>query len=132
MLRVVQGLGFSSFFVANYMHVIELVPVERRGWALGIYGVSGFLGTALAPWPARADHPAGGLHLALPAAVLLAAASAFLVVRTSGIRPPHMGPGPGLSTLREGVLDIMHLHMALAFFFGLGTGVMFTFLADLR
>jgi len=48
-LRVAQGLGFSAFFVANYLHVIDLVPVERRGWALGIYGVSGFLGTALAP-----------------------------------------------------------------------------------
>src|SRR5215813_4868408 len=49
LLRAVQGIGFSAFFVANYMHVVELVPVERRGWALGIYGVSGFLGTALAP-----------------------------------------------------------------------------------
>jgi MFS family permease len=127
-LRVMQGLGFSSFFVANYMHVIELVPVERRGWALGIYGVSGFLGTALAPVAGELVIRRVGFIWLFLLAVLLAAVAALLVVRTSGIRPPHMGPGPGLSSLREGVLDIMHLHMALAFFFGLGTGVMFTFL----
>ena len=121
-LRVVQGLGFSLFFVANYM------PVERRGWALGIYGVSGFLGTALAPVAGELVIRGVGFIWLFLLAVLLAAVAALLVVRTSGIRPPHMGPGPGLSSLREGVLDIMHLHMALAFFFGLGTGVMFTFL----
>ena len=48
-LRAVQGVGFSAFFVANYIHVVELVPYERRGWALGIYGLSGLLSTSLAP-----------------------------------------------------------------------------------
>jgi MFS family permease len=127
-LRVVQGFGFSAFFVANYMHVVELVPVERRGWALGIYGVSGFLGTALAPLAGEFVIRRVGFSWLFLLAVLLAAVAALLVVRTSGIRPPHMGPGPGLSSLREGIVDIMHLHMALALFFGLGTGVMFTFL----
>ncbi len=100
LLRVVQGLGFSAFFVANYVHVVDLVPVERRGWALGIYGLSGFLGTALA----------------------------LLVVRTRGIRSPHMGEGPGLEVFREGLKDVLRLHMLLTFFFGLGTGALFTFL----
>ena len=128
MLRVVQGLGFSAFFVANYMHVVELVPIERRGWALGIYGVSGFLGTALAPLAGELIVRRVGFSWLFFLAVLLAAVAALLVVRTSGIRPPHMGPGPGLASLRSGLADVFHLHMALAFFFGLGTGVMFTFL----
>lgn len=127
-LRVIQGFGFSAFFVANYMHVVELVPVERRGWALGIYGVSGFLGTALSPLAGESIVRHVGFNWLFLLAVLLAAGAALLVWRTSGIRPPHMGPGPGLRSLREGLVDIMHLHMALAFFFGLGTGVMFTFL----
>jgi hypothetical protein len=33
-LRILQGVAFSAFFVANYVHVVEMVPVERRGWAL--------------------------------------------------------------------------------------------------
>jgi len=48
-LRALHGVGFSAFFVANYLLVVELVPVERRGWALGIYGLSGLLSTSLAP-----------------------------------------------------------------------------------
>jgi len=39
-LRILQGVAFSAFFVANYVHVVEMVPVERRGWALGIFGAS--------------------------------------------------------------------------------------------
>ena len=127
-LRAVQGLGFSAFFVANYMHVIDHVPVERRGWALGIYGVSGFLGTALAPLLGELVVRQLGFSWLFTLALLLAAAAALLVVRTLDIRPPHLGAGPGLESLREGIADIMHMHMALAFFFGLGTGVMFTFL----
>jgi MFS family permease len=90
--------------------------------------VSGFLGTALAPLAGEFVIRRVGFSWLFLLAVLLAAVAALLVVRTSGIRPPHMGPGPGLSSLREGIVDIMHLHMALALFFGLGTGVMFTFL----
>ncbi|MDP3766956.1 MAG: MFS transporter [Dehalococcoidia bacterium] len=48
-IRALQGVGFSAFFVANYSYVADLVPPARRGWALGIFGVSGLLATALAP-----------------------------------------------------------------------------------
>jgi MFS family permease len=39
-----------------------------------------------------------------------------------------MGEGPGLGSLLLGLGEVLRLHMALAFFFGLGTGAMFTFL----
>src|SRR5216117_3071202 len=48
-VRVLQGLGFSFFFVSNYSFVIDLVPPARRGWALSIYGVAGLTATAVAP-----------------------------------------------------------------------------------
>jgi DHA2 family multidrug resistance protein len=48
-LRALQGVAFSTFFVANYIHVVEMVPTERRGWALGIFGLSGLVSTSLAP-----------------------------------------------------------------------------------
>jgi MFS family permease len=127
-LRIVQGLGFSAFFVANYMHVVELVPVDRRGWALGIYGVSGFLGTALAPVAGEAIVRRFGFSWLFMLAVLLGSTAAVLVARTAGVRKPTMGAGPGLGSLRAGLADVMRLHMALTFFFGLGTGAMFTFL----
>jgi MFS family permease len=127
-LRVVQGLGFSAFFVANYMHVIDLVPVERRGWALGIYGVSGFLGTALAPVAGELIVRRLGFEWLFLLSVLLGLVAAWLVVRLHGILPPNMGEGPGFVSLRAALAEVLRLHMALAFFFGLGTGAMFTFL----
>src|SRR5438552_4146391 len=48
-VRGLQGIGFSAFFVANYSYVLDLTPPERRGWALGIYGVPGLVATAVAP-----------------------------------------------------------------------------------
>jgi MFS family permease len=127
-LRAVQGMGFSAFFVANYMHVVDLVPVERRGWALGIYGVSGFLGTALAPVVGEIIVRRLGFHWLFALSVLLGGVAAWLVFQIRGIRPPSMGEGPGIGSLRAGLSEVLRLHMALAFFFGLGTGAMFTFL----
>jgi MFS family permease len=40
-VRALQGIGFSLFFVASFAYVLDLVPPAQRGWALGIYGVSG-------------------------------------------------------------------------------------------
>ena len=42
-VRVLQGLGFSTFFVASFSYVVDIIPPARRGWALGLYGVSGFV-----------------------------------------------------------------------------------------
>ena len=128
LLRVLQGLGFSTFFVANYVHVVGLVPVERRGWALGIYGLSGFLGTALAPVAGEIVVNNLGFRWLFLLAVLLSGVAALLVARTHGIHPPDMGRGPGFEMFREALKDVLRAHMALAFFFGLGIGAMFTFL----
>jgi MFS family permease len=127
-LRVVQGLGFSAFFVANYMHVVDLVPAERRGWALGIYGISGFLGTALAPVAGEIIVRRLGFPWLFVLSVLLGGVAAWLVATSRGFRPPSGGEGPGIGSLRAGLAEALRLHMALTFFFGLGTGVMFTFL----
>jgi MFS family permease len=110
------------------VHVVGLVPVERRGWALGIYGLSGFLGTALAPIAGEIVVNNLGFRWLFLLAVLLSSVAALLVARTRGIQPPDMGAGPGLEMFREGLKDVLRLHMALAFFFGLGTGAMFTFM----
>jgi len=44
------------------------------------------------------------------------------------VRPPSLTGGPELAALREGIEELLHLHMALALCFGLGTGTIFTFL----
>lgn len=127
-LRALQGLAFSAFFVASYIHIVDLVPIDRRGWALGIFGLSGLTSTALAPLLGEAVIRQAGFRWCFVLAALLAAGAFTIILRTRGIRPPEPGGGPGLEELREGLEELYRVHMVLGFFFGLGTGTLFTFL----
>ena len=127
-LRALQGVAFSTFFVANYIHVVELVPLERRGWALGIYGLSGMLSTSLAPLVGELIIRGLGFRWLFAAMTLLALAALALVYRMRDVRAPSRTSGPGLDAIRQGIAELLHLHMGLMFFFGLGTGTIFTFL----
>lgn len=126
-LRALQGLAFSAFFVASYIHIVDLVPIDRRGWALGIFGLSGLTSTALAPLLGEAVIRQAGFRWCFVLAALLAAGAFTIILRTRGIRPPEPGGGPGLEELREGLRELYRVHMVLGFFFGLGTGTLFTF-----
>jgi MFS family permease len=127
-LRALQGVGFSAFFVANYIHVVDLVPHERRGWALGIYGLSGLLSTSLAPLAGEFLIRRFGFSWLFAWATALAGTALALVFHMRDVRPPSMTGGPGLAAVRHGLRELLHLHMGLMFFFGLGTGTIFTFL----
>jgi MFS family permease len=127
-LRALQGVGFSAFFVANYLHVVDLVPHDRRGWALGIYGLSGLLSTSLAPLAGEFVVRRFGFPWLFAWATLLAVAALALVFRMHDVRPPSMTGGPDVEAVRQGIRELLHLHMGLMFFFGLGTGTIFTFL----
>jgi MFS family permease len=128
LLRALQGVGFSAFFVANYIHVVDLVPHERRGWALGIYGLSGLLSTSLAPLVGEFFVRRAGFPWFFVWTTLLAGAALALVLRAHDTRAPSMSGGPGLESIREGLEELLHLHMGLGLCFGLGTGTIFTFL----
>ena len=127
-LRVAHGVAFSAFFVANYIHVVDLVPPERRGWALGIYGVSGLMSTALAPLLVELVIRHLGFSWAFLFSALLAAGALAIVAKSRDARPPSPGAGPGREVLRQMRREVRRLHNALGFFFGLGTGTVFTFL----
>jgi len=127
-LRIFQGIGFSAFFVANYTMVVDLVPPERRGWALGIFGISGLLSTALSPLAGEFVIRSFGFQafFAMTTVLALAALAVTLRIRESGAA--LAGHARGAQAIRESLAEILRPHMALAFFFGLGTGTIFTFL----
>jgi MFS family permease len=127
-LRALQGVAFSTFFVANYIHVVEMVPVERRGWALGIFGLSGLVSTSLAPLFGEFMIRRFGFPWFFAAATVIAAGAASVVWRVHDVQPAALGARPGLHVIREGLRQLRHMHMLLAFFFELGTGTIFTFL----
>ena len=112
------------------MHVVDLVPVERRGWALGIYGVSGFLGTALAPVAGELIVRRLGFELALPARPCSwAVAAAWLVVRIARDPPAEHGRGAGArARCVRGSPKSCGCTWRWPSSSGSGTGAMFTFL----
>ena len=127
-VRAMQGLGFSAFFVANYSYVIDLVPIERRGWALGIYGVSGMLSTALAPLFSEMVIRRFGFRPLFVACGLLALVTCALVWTLRERERVDVPTAPNWVSIRAMREDVRHRHMALAVFFGLGSGTIFAFL----
>jgi MFS family permease len=128
LLRALHGIAFSTFFVANYIHVVELVPVDRRGWALGIYGLSGLMSTALAPLIAEFIIRRLTFAWSFFFSALLGAGALTILLRSRDARPPAPGAGPGREAIRLMLAELRRRHNALGFFFGLGTGTVFTFL----
>ena len=127
-VRALQGVGFSAFFVANYSYVLDLVPVERRGWALGIYGLSGMASTALAPLFGEMVIRRFGFRPLFVACGLLALVTGAIVWTLSERQRVDVPTAPAFTSVRTMLDDLGHRHMLLAIFFGLGSGTLFAFL----
>lgn len=126
--RALQGVAFSVFFVANFSHVLDLVPPEQRGWALGLYGVSGLLSSAVAPLIGEWVVRAAGFRPLFVGSAAVAGVAGVLAWSTVEQRRDPAQPVRGAEWVRAGVEDLLRLPMAVTVFFGLGTGVIFAFL----
>jgi MFS family permease len=127
LVRALHGIGFAVYFVAMFSYVVDLVPAAQRGWALGIFGVSGFVATAVAPllgeWVVRRM----GFHTLFVVSAMLGALPLALVLRRGGPRRAKAtAPAPGW--ILAGLADVLQRHMVVSLFFGLGSGTIFAFL----
>jgi MFS family permease len=127
LVRALHGIGFSAYFVAIFSYVVDLVPASQRGWALGIFGVSGFVATAIAPllgeWVVRR---AGFRALFVVSAVLALLPLALTLRLRAGGADAATVPPPGW--VRGSLEDVAQRHMVVSLFFGLGSGTIFAFL----
>ena len=127
LVRVVQGLAFSTFFVGAFSYVVDIIPPAQRGWALGIYGVSGFVATAFAPlvgeWIVRR---AGFRTLFLLSAALAALTVVMVWPMRERPRDTVLRLAPG--RMRAALEDVVRLPMLVSVFFGLGAGTVFAFM----
>lgn len=127
--RVLQGVGYSAFFVAMFSYVIDIVPLSLRGWAFGIFGASGFTSTAIAPLAAEWIIRRFGFRSLFGLCAVLAAATAAVVAQLREVRRPGTMPAPrGAVWVRGGFEDVFQLDMLVTVFFGFGSGTIFTFL----
>jgi MFS family permease len=128
-VRALQGVGLSMFFVASFSYVLDIIPPAERGWALGIYGVSGFVSTAVAPLIGESIIRTLGFRVLFGLSAVLGALTFALVwpvreaPRGAGA-PLHLAPG----AVRAALEDVLHRHMFVTLFFGLGSGTIFAFL----
>lgn len=127
-VRFLQGLGFSVFFVGAFSYVVDLVPESRRGWALGIYGVSGLASTAVAPLAGEWVVRWFGFRPLFGASAVVAVVGAALVWNVSEPRRDASQPARGGEWAFVRLDELLHWHMAVSLFFGLGTGTIFAFL----
>ena len=128
LLRALQGVAFSVFFIANFTVVVDLVPPDRRSQALGIFGISGLVSGAVGPALGELLVQAAGFRgLFLAAAVLPLLAAGISARLHLPPEPRRVGAGEGLPGLLRGILSAPRLPMTLGAAFGLGQGVMFTF-----
>ena len=127
-VRVLQGLGFSCFFVSNYSFVIDLVPPARRGWALGLYGVAGLTGTAVAPLLAEWVIRRFGFRVLFTMAAAAAAVAGWIALRVREQRRETTRPIHGFLWERGVLREVFRLGMVVTGFFGLGAGTIFVFL----
>jgi len=128
-VRALQGIGTSLFFVASFSYVVDIIPPARRGWALGIYGISGFVSTAVAPLIGEWVVRTAGFRALFILSAVLALVPAILVwplpetLRSHGL-PGRLAPG----AVRAAMEDVLHRHMLVTMSFGLGAGTIFAFL----
>jgi MFS family permease len=127
LVRALHGVGFSIYFVAMFSFVVDLVPATQRGWALGIFGVSGFVATAVAPLLGEWIVRSVGFRMLFVISAMLGAVPLALVLR---LGRPHRArataPAPGW--MLAGLSDVLQRHMVVSLFFGLGSGTIFAFL----
>lgn len=126
-VRMLQGFGFSAFFVANFAYVIDLVPAAQRGWALGIYGVSGLVSAALAPLLGEWIVRRFGFRPLFALCGVLAAVAGVLLWGLREQRRDIGQPARGVAWARLSFAEVLRLHMTVTFFFGLGSGTIATF-----
>jgi MFS family permease len=127
LFRLVQGIGYSAFYVANFTLVADMVPASRRGEAVGLFGISGLITIALSPALGEQLIQVAGFSTFFSAAAAAAAAAflaslAFHVPR--GTHPASLPPS--LSSLIPSVRILPPILLALVF--GLVSGTVFVFL----
>ena len=89
-LRLLQGVSFAAAFTASTTMAAELAPRERRGEALGIFGVSTLLTHALAPAIGEEIIHRGGFHALFWTAAACSVLPLLLMPGVPARSPSHM------------------------------------------
>jgi len=124
-LRFFQGAAYSFFATASYAYIAAAAPPDRRGEALGVFGLSFFIPTALGGWLGDWMIGRSGFHgLFLSAAVIALLAGLFPL----GMEEPRRSSRLPATSLLDFLSRTYFIPNSAAFLFGTAFGAIFTFL----
>src|SRR5574337_2020045 len=127
LFRILQGIAYSSFYIANLTLVSEMVPSSRRGEAVGLFGISGLITIALSPAIGeQVIYRAGYPTFFFAAAVAAAACLLTSLALRSPSATPRDAAAPGRAFLIPSARILPPILLALVF--GLASGAVFVFL----
>jgi len=125
LLRIVQGVSFTSAFVTASTLAVELAPIERRGEALGVFGISTLTTHAIAPALGEVVARRFGFSALFAIAGSLGLCAAALTLRIRAPERPR--PAAGSPGARLPRIAILWLGAAMMVACGLGFGAVLTF-----
>jgi MFS family permease len=124
-IRIFQGAAYSFFATASYAYIAAAAPENRRGEALGVFGLSFFIPTALGGWLGEwMIGKAGFSGLFLCAAVIAFLAGLFPL----GMEEPDRSSQLPVRSLLDFLSRAYFIPNTASFLFGTAYGSIFTFL----
>jgi MFS family permease len=124
-IRIFQGAAYSCFATASYAYIAAVAPPDRRGEALGVFGLSFFIPTALGGWLGDWVIGRAGFRGLFFGAVVIALLSGILPLF---MREPRRSVRLSPSTLLEFLSRSYFIPNCASFLFGTAFGSIFTFL----
>lgn len=124
-IRIFQGAAYSFFATASYAYIAAVAPPDRRGEALGVFGLSFFIPTALGGWLGEWVIGRSGFRGLFLCAVVIAFLSGVMpFFMREPRRSVHLPPSALLDFLSRPYL----IPNCASFLFGTAFGSIFTFL----
>src|ERR1051326_483363 len=125
LLRIIQGVSFTSAFVTASTLAVELAPIERRGEALGLFGLSTLTTHAIAPALGEVVARRFGFEALFVLAGSLGLCAAALTLRIQAPERPRLAEGVSAAGLPHGAT--LWLGAAMMAACGMGFGAVLTF-----
>ena len=117
-LRVLHGSGMGAGQTATGVAAADLAPIDRRGEAMGVFGLASTFGIMVGPYAGIELYHRLGSTAAFAAAAALAAASLAVAATLPETRPPSASAARPRGMFSAAALRPSALY--LAFYFGYG------------